>query len=372
MLSLLSYSFLMTAVSFWLTYLIALLSLNSTIWSIHLLPESLSISFLIIFLFFYRKYELDDKRSALAIAGLFLGLTVLMRPHLAPLFLVLVVDISLIQRRKQLTGFIRRSARAAVLVAAPMVVMLSPWVVRNYLEFRQFIPLQVNALAGYNYSEADLACRRFIQAWGGSFIYWDKRSAGCYFQPQPGLECEFQLPAYALADGYGTQDIEDVRKDYISVQRNYDESLMKDVAARFDGLADIYRSKHPFRYHIVSPLLICKTFLFHSGSYYLPIKRGPGGYRPVEALMKLSQTLLYYLTLVVGGVGLVLISFRPRIQLMYLAIPALLIGLACFVYRAPEFRYFSHSYPLLVVGTAFAIVSLRNVWKNSSRAGGGS
>lgn len=366
LLSILCFRLFATSSAFWIAYVLALVSLNSTIWSIYVLPESLAISLLFITLFHLQEYHLDDRLTSLALAGLFVTILVLLKPYFVLLYPAILLELFWSKGPRIDQGSLKRFVHQSLSLLGWLILLLSPWVVRNYQIYRRLIPFQMNITAGYNYTEAELACRRFVQAWGGSIIFWDKRSAGCYFQPQPGLACEFVLPDYALTPGYKKADIEAVRDDYVTLQHEFSDRQQQLVVARFDRLTNIYRAQRPFRYYVLSPITMAKAFVFHSGSYYLPIRLDIPGYHGFGLLIKLSQSFLYYFTLGLGSVGLLSLVVSHRLSLIYLFVPAMLIVLFCAVIRIPEFRYFVPTYPLFLLGTVHGVARMRR-WVDKIR-----
>src|SRR5262249_53536150 len=85
-LSALCFIILKHRLAFLLTYVLMLVSLNSTFWSNALLTESLSISFLIFFAWHYYHYLTTKSRRSLLLCGVFLSLTVLLKPYFALLY----------------------------------------------------------------------------------------------------------------------------------------------------------------------------------------------------------------------------------------------------------------------------------------------
>jgi len=73
--------------SFWITYILMMISLNSTIYSNYLLTESFSSSFLIIFSYYYYSYLLSKTNKHLLLSGLFLGLATLLKPYFCLLYI---------------------------------------------------------------------------------------------------------------------------------------------------------------------------------------------------------------------------------------------------------------------------------------------
>lgn len=335
-----------------LSYILLIISLNSSIYNIYLLPESLSISFLIIFLYYYYRYLDEKKDSLLFLTGLFLAFTILLKPYFAPLAIIILFLLF----HSSLRSFnnIKSNFKKYVLLYISLIFFLLPWTYRNYRIYNDFIPSQINYTAGYDFTEADFAYRNFIMAWGGSLTFWDKRSAGCYFEPT-NLPCEFVFPDYAFAKKYSMKDIEDVRNNFILLKKSHSDSLLKLVAKQFNNLTHLYKEEKPFRYYIMSPIIRVTRFIFHSGSYYLPIGKHLKSYRDYQFGIKLSQSFLYYFSLLIGSAGLIHLFLINKNNFIFLLIPLYLIVFFPVIFRLAEFRYFNHTYMIFLLGTIYYI-----------------
>lgn len=349
-----------TSSSFWLTIILSTISLNVAYWSLSLLPESFSVSFLIFFIYYYLRHRETNDRKHLLLSGVWLACLILLKPYFLPLIGFLFLDI-LTKGFSSLGLDWANAIKRTLLFGLVLLVFLSPWIIRNYFLLNKFIPLQESTYAEYVYTESDLSCRRFIQAWGGNAgVYWEKKSAACYFMLHPTTPCEFVFPDYVSTSGYTMKEIETVKDNYIKLQLNYNDSLDLQVTNEFNRLTTIFIKEKPFRYYVLSPLIIARNFIFHSGSYYLPISAGFKCYHSYQLPIKLSQTLLYYLTLFFGLAGLMLLFLANRSTLLLLAIPVYIIVFFCFYFKAGEFRYFIHSYPVLILGTVYCFELIKN------------
>jgi hypothetical protein len=358
-LSALGYLIIKHMAAFLLTYLLMMVSLNYTFWSSALLTESLTISFLIFFSWHYYQYLTNKTRRSLFFSGLFLSFTVLLKPY----FVLLFVPVGILFLLEKPFSF-KNVFLNTVIVCGTLIVLSIPYTVRNLVKFNKFMP-GTQMYGGYEYSKSNLACREFIRSWGGSIMYWDKRSAACYFEPVSDVPCEFVFPEYALCEEYSLQDVEAVRDLYLAFQKNPSPALDDSVAAGFSRLTSLYKKNKPLRYYFVSPLLLVKNFLFHSGSYYLSVSKASPCYAGYQFLLKVSQSVLYYLSLVAGLAGLILIFRRDRRTYMLLFIPVYLILFFPIGIRATEFRYFAPSYPFLILGTVYLCFEIYQYIKKS-------
>ncbi len=339
-------------VAYLLTYLLMIVSFNTTFWANALLTESLAISFLIFFTWYYYNYLLEKKKRSLFFSGLFLGFSVLLKPYLALLY----IPVGILFFTEKPFSF-SKIILNTVLVSGSLIVLSIPYTIRNLVKFKQFIPGS-ELYGGYNFSKANFACREFIRAWGGSIMFWDKRSAACYFEPVADVPCEFVFPEYVLCKGYSMQDIESVRNLYILYQKNPSLTLEDSVTAEFNRLTSLFIQYKPMRYYFITPLLLVKNFLFHSGSYYLSVSKTSPCYAGYQTLLKLSQSFLYYLSFFAGFTGLIFIFLKDKRSYMLLFIPVYLILLFPIGFKATEFRYFAPSYPFLILGTSYFCLRL--------------
>lgn len=343
---------------FWYVMLTGTLFFNISYWSLYLLPESFSVSSMIFFLFFYFKYKSTRKRIHLGLFSFFLVLFILFKPYFIPLigfvFLDFLFNNFTFKDVNLFRGFVAVSFSCLFLF-----IFLTPWIIRNYKLLHQFIPLQETTTAGYSYSKSDFACRRFIQSWGGTAgVYWDKRSAACYFTPKPGRQCEYTFPDFVFTKGYSFKDIESVRNKYIILQNQYNDSLDNEIAKEFDRLTGIFIAEKPIRHYLISPLEITKNFLFNSGSYYLPIRKDFKRFHPWQLCFKALQSFLYYFILIVGLIGLLILTILDHSKIILIVIPFYIISVFCFFIKVNEFRFFNHALPILLIGSAYIIVEL--------------
>jgi len=345
--------------SFWIGYLLMIISLNSSIYNFTILPESLGISFLCIMLFFYQKYLIYKKNNDLFLSGLFLAIVVVLKPYF--ILFYIPIGLNFLWPGKNPEGFffyLTSIVKRTILVSITLLLLLLPWTIRNYSIYKKVVPLQVYTSSGYTpayYSKADNACFKFLKAWGGSIHYWDENAAGCYFMPKENITCNFFLPDHAIAAGYSRSDVDKVRNDYVQLQKGHNDSLDKKVAEEFDRLTELYIRNKPFNYYFLAPLILVKAFLLHNGTYYLPIASRFPCYENYQMLIKVSQFVLYWITLIIGLYGLFLLSVNNKNNIIFIFIPMYLILMFPVYDRDTEWRFFAPSYPVLILGTCYLI-----------------
>jgi hypothetical protein len=342
--------------AFWLYLWLSIISLYVTYYVNYIFPESLSIGLLSLFLYQYVLFLIDGRKpNRLLIAGVFLALAVLIKPLLGLLYIIVLIEIGLKVRKLPL----QKVLFLGLLVSAPIVIIDAPWTIRNYLLFRDFFPFQENHFGGYNYSRARISVRTFIQVTGESFIFWEANTAGCYFEPRAGKACTYQLPERVLRRPLSAAIIDDARKTYLAYQKKPSDSLEMLTIQKFDNLSLLYQRAHPTEVKIITPALLAKKLLFHSGSYYLPWKKPASGYKPWQLAIKLTQSGLYYLCLFGGSVGSLLLLFANKRSFMVFLIPVYVLAVVVFLFKLTEYRYFHIAYPFLMIGTCYLLLRIQ-------------
>ena len=330
----------------------SLISCTWTDWNYYICPESLSTSLLILFAFFFLKYRISSKKLFFILSACCFAILVTLKPY----FILLMIPVTLEFKRNNTFSFpdLQNTAVHSMLFVSPLIILLLPWVIRNYHTQEKFILFQVNQYAGYNYSKSELACRNFISAWGGDFIFWEKTSAGCYFIPNENIKCEFDIPQYAFTARYGPKEVEEARKAFIELQRNYSASSDETIAKKFLAFTEEFKNEKPFRYYIISTLKLTWRFISNSGSYYLPINASNPCFHNYQLILKLFQSGIYWLAILLGIPGIIALGIIHR-QWTLLAIPLLLIILFPVIFRGTEWRYFRTTEPILYLGVLYLI-----------------
>jgi hypothetical protein len=347
-----------------LTFL--LLSTNWTDSSYYASPESLAISALAIMLWQYERYRSTKKIAHLISSSVFFGWLVTLKVYY--LLLLIPIGIEFLFNNKGALNKIetwKMIVTRSVLYVIPLVLLLMPWVVRNYFVYKKFVPLQIDQYAGYPYTKSDLACRKFIAAWGGDFIFWEKTSAGCYFHtPQQGITCDFQYPSI-FSDELRKDEVESARRQYIDLQNKYSAQRDEEISKHFDRLTSIFKKHNAFYFHVKAPVILVVKFLKHSGSYYLPIYSSNSCFQKWQFIIKICESMIYWISLIIGLPGLIWLGFEKKnIILPYL--PLFLIFLFPILYKTTEWRYFRTIEPVLYLGVVFVILKVFSLRKKFS------
>jgi hypothetical protein len=335
--------------AFWIGYALYLLSFNYFETTLLLSTESFALSFIVLFYYAFHRWWSGENKSSIWTANIFLTLCFLLKPYFAPTYLLFLFIYAyrenLLSPDKFKTLFIK-----AVLLGLPLFLMLSPWFLRNVFFVGQPVATQESYLAGYNYTKADLAVAKFSSGWGGDIAWWDSASPACYFKIDPPFPCTFSFPSYSLTDGYSLQDIEDARADYFAYQRNPSPELEEIVIEKFDKLTTIHRSERPFTYYMGSSFVRVKRMLWHTSNYNLPIHPSGACFEPFQLSFKVVQSIIYQVGLSLGLIGIIWLTFKKKVSLIFLFAPISVGFLIAFYFRFSEARYLSHGYPVILLG----------------------
>lgn len=346
--------------AFWFSVFLSCISLNVSTFNYYILSESFGISFLCLFVYSYHVF-LTQKRTykKLFVTGLFLALTILFKPYLCLIFLLIGIEFLVSESRINFVGYIESVFKNTLIVILPLIILNSPWTLRNYLIMKKFIPFQQDVYAGWKLPKIYFAAFKFVDAIGESYVSWDKRSAGCYFEPQNKILCEFKFNNNIFSEKLTINKIEEVRGMFITCLKYPSDSLSAKVILKFNELTNLYKMEHPIRYHYVNPVKLIGHFLFHSGSYYLPISKESACYHSYQMLIKLLQSILYYLSLTLGFIGTIILLFKKPKSFILFSIPIYLVILFPLVLKRTEFRLFHSAYPFLMIGLMYIIISFK-------------
>lgn len=326
-----------------------------------LYTESLSLSFLIIFLYFYHCFWKTQKWSDAVSAGVFLALMTVLKPYLVLLYPAFLLGVLYKEKFFDLAGVLSYLRKATIL-SLPLLILLMPWIARNAIVFKRFIPAQENIWAGYNYSGARISFNNFAGAWGSGSIDSDAKEAGCYFLLNPPYGCNFIIPEYALTDKYDVEDVERLRQNFLRLQENFSPELEKSVTAEFKRLTEIYKQEKPFMYYVGSKFIFIKKLFWHTSNPNLPIHPSFKCYNSFRLSFKIVQFIIYVLALTLGIFGLLKLIYERKISFLFLAIPVIIVIFFAEI-RTTEIRYVSPVYLILLFGIPNAFLTFFNMLK---------
>ncbi len=354
---------------FWLGFLIYFGSFNAFIWSVILNTESLSISFPVFFLYFLHLFWTKGKWSNAFAAAVFLALMTVLKPYLVLLYPAFFLGVLLKDGKIENLSAVKSAVRRLFILSLPLLILLTPWIVRNAIVLNRFIPAQENIYAGYNYSKAFLALDAFAGAWGGALGAWDVSDAGCYFTENPPSGCRFVMPQYALTDEYNAGDIERIRQNYLKLQTDYSPELEQNVVAELKNFTEIYKREKPLMYHVGSKFIIVKKMFWHTNNAIVPIQPNFKCYASYQIIFKVIQFIIYVFALSFGIFGVIKLAYEGKISLSMLIFPVTIIVLLAEL-RTTQARYIGQIYVIFLIGipaTFVTSISMLKIWLNKSR-----
>jgi len=348
---------------FWFCYSLYFLSFNFLALDLMLVPESLSLSFLIFFLYAYHRHRIEKQFRAIFVASVFLAFLTLLKPYFVLLYPLFFLDFAIGNQiftpSNWKSNFSNLTVKSIVL-ALPLILLLLPWAARNFVVLDKIIFSQENVYAGYKYKRAELAFRRFTYAWGSDFIFWNPQSRNptyYFLKEHSEIHDQIKLPQHAITQGYSMEEIERVRQDYLQLQEHYSFELDDDVTARFDRLTSVYKNEKPFMYYVGSGFISAKKILLHTNSQFLLLFINPKSacYSGWQAVFRIVNSGIYLITILFGFAGIAVLTIKRKIGVIFAVIPLFLILFFGFYDRHAEGRYFIQGFPVLLLGAIFIL-----------------
>lgn len=330
----------------------------TTFYSYQILSESFSISLLCIAAFYYYNYITDHNKSkSLVWVAVVLALLSFLKPYFGILYLLIAADLVIQIRSMFKEKFIQSVVRPSLVLAIPLILLIGPWTLRNYILSDKIIPFQEDVYAGLKPDPAGMAVRTFVESIGESSVFWDTKSAAYFFYNAHAPQFEFGESVFN--SGITAENIESSRKLFLKYIAKPEPVLEDSVIQSFTAMTNLYIENDQFGYQVISRIKLAGLYLFHSGSYYLPISKTSDCYSQWHMFVKLLESSLYYLILISGFAGLFLSAKRNRIVMGFLLIAGFLIVLFPIILRSPEARYFVPAFPLLTAGGVILFVDIK-------------
>jgi hypothetical protein len=255
---------------------------------------------------------------------------------------------------------IRCLSKKAVLISLPLVLMITPWVIRNFQVMNRFIIFQQDMYAGYAITEGELTIRKTLNTLGEEGgIWWNKKAAASYFSRRSLGTSKYTYPSYIKNNPVTFAKFESFRK--VSLDSTLSSKDVKNKAA---SIISYYKSAHPVRFYFINHIKPIIRFLIHNGSYRLPMDIN----KPLEFMIKLSQSLLYYCYLILGSIGLIILTSKNKRNSLFLLPTIYLIFLFPVFLGLSEWRYFLPFYLFHQLGVLYLINNWYKKNKGTNRA----
>jgi len=344
----------------------------TSVWDTVLMTESLAASVAVgmvaLLVTFLRQ---GRPRQAFLVGALFVVLYNL-RPVTAPLGLLLVVWVWYAARRHGgSAGSRRRQIVAAILVSTAPLIFEGVWMTRNFLRFGQLVPLEINYLAGVDFTlgpdnpsyptikDVQLSALRWVRAVGADIIWYRPGTLGSWLHANAPFSDEARHPEpRILTPDYDAAAVTDARNRFVRflemdrAERASDEGRRLGLAVihDFDAFTESYRRSRPFAYWLGNRARMVGHLVVHSGTLYLPLPAGAELFRhPVALAVKLLGAFTYWVVVLFGTAGMILALRRPSLELApFAALPTYTLAILP-VLGIMEPRFLVPAFPLLVV-----------------------
>lgn len=360
--------------AFYWVYFIYLFSSFTSVFDAYFLTESLAASASVFFLWAYLHFEEQpDRWLLLLMAGAWLAWSVFLKPAHLPLLAIppAIWAIRWLRGQRPVRWFVRSS----FVFLLPLLLADSAWMVRNYREYGQVIPLLKSPWYSRSFWPTNyFDMLTFCQTYGEDFAYWfpntDMRwlmgwANNKFLPPLRWYEDEHlgPPPDYVYTAKFNRDSLIQVRNLYAAIANNPDmpEEPKKAIAAKVQARLQRYtrsvREDNPWVYYVWSPARYLFTFL-----------NGTWGYNFLDDIIparwpRLLLRIYHYLFVLIPGLtGLVFLTRRGWRRDDRLLLIPMAFGYCLFVYvlvlRHAETRYLVPFYPFLVLSAAYTFLTL--------------
>lgn len=317
-------------------------------WWRSILPESLSISFMIFFIYFFYQFITLKKSKDFWISSIILAYLVGLKAYFIPFYIMYLFYwlIEGVINKKEI------NPKIVLYSFIPLIIMLTPWVIRNYLKLDKFIPLQQDMMAGYKYSKTEVAALEFVKSWGGNNSYWSSETPSYFFMNKE-INKNYKFPEYIYTSKFNYDTLLKYRSHVLEMKFNYNQNLDSLYADKFEKLKESLAHEKPVIYYFYSRIIAFKGFLLHSGSYF------------ISAIYKYKyiQSLIYYIILFFGFLSSIISihgcityilskksDFFIYFKILTITMPFFIVlSIFPITFKSSEWRYLWSVYPNFII-----------------------
>jgi len=341
-----------TKLGFFVTYIIMLLSTYASSYSNYISPESIGLSILI-FIFYHYHNLINNYHIKYAVyLSLFFPILVGLKPYMGAIGLFITIGIVL-----NFKYDFRKIFFSNIIIWSIFGVLLICWTYRNYKLTSKIIPL-TEKYSGYFIPESRVSLWRFTAIFGESSEFWNKKAMGSYFFSYPGSY--FKVEDIPKSPNYNNDSIEALKKYFSNLNpESFSEIEDNLINEKIERYTSSYQKNNRIFTTFIAPIYRTKNFIFHSGSFYLPIDLNYKQTTSFQVIFKYFQSAFYYFILFFGFSGLIL-----KRNYFIISIPIFLIIFFVWISNYNEYRYFLYAYPSLILGTSLVCKEIHNILKN--------
>jgi hypothetical protein len=351
-----------------IVYALFLLSTHSSRYDTMIASDSLTVSVVIIQAFIFQRAFDRRNVALLMISGLLLTWLLFIRPVASLLFIPATLGVLF-------TWKSRPSLLAMVWFLAPLSVIETAWVLRNWKVNHEFNPLTNQGMMPDWISERTRGhVMDFVRGYGGNYIWWE-----------PGADIRWygEWMSYADADDEGRRAVEPPPDAYVP---GYDRDSLVLISTRIreihsgvlppqDSIAatewvnntlDRYSRMHaegaPFSHHILSRARMLRYLVAQSGCEFLfdqPFSQLSWW----KKIIKITQSMFYAFAMFFGAwyIAAALWKWQRAASLLALWIPVVALYMVCvypLVLKMAEHRWVMHVYPLFLMMAVLIVVPM--------------
>lgn len=301
-------------------------------YNIRLISESLTLSWMLVFIYFYYRYNKNNNVVNLWLAALFLALASVIKPYFLIIYALCFFDY-LWNIKNNIS--IQKCLRYVCIMSIPLIIICTPFTIRNYMKWGIFAPMQNTGWFGRKIPPAYLSVSNFIKITGKNDISWDSTALGTFFYPEKDCKYAGELPGDIITPDYSENDLYCLRYDLQEYLKTDDELLGYSVEER----AKKYTASY-IKYHPLSPITSRLQYMWMLVKHddYKVNYRHNGIRFYISNILSLWHVCKYYIYLLLGVVSICLIIKYINIKFV------LWIGVFILLYfsyiRAGEHRFY--------------------------------
>ncbi len=362
-----------------LSFLLSLILFNIYIFSSYfswftfeLAPDGMSIDAFVIAIYFFIIFFTTFNVWQLLVSGIFIAWCFHLRGFTLiylPVFIVFICYFTYIQ-----TKSILKIIKLLFVFFLPLFLITTCWTVRNYIQFKEIIPLQrayvpnQKFTSKLNYSNMGkfsiFKIRKLVSTWGGDCLwYWPNTEMNWFLYANDDTVIPKYIPNSVFHKEFSKLHLVDLKKDLVkSINGSFTtlqhDSLEKLIITK----AELYKKsilKNNPSLLFISPLKRMWHMFNKNPTADWVIKKNSLMY-----FFKFFSFLCYYIFLFLTLLSLIFIKKFKTIHYFSLSIITLSLLEFGFLIELFHFRYFSTAYVCVLILGFFTISNIFNKHKN--------
>lgn len=354
LLSILFFNLFKSKIAFLISVIFLTLSSSLSHFNHIILPESTAISCVGISIFILYKYYKTNKLLFLFLTSIFMAYSIQMRPYLFLSFIIPPIYIYSVNKHNLKSGF---THLALYIIGFNLVI--TPWVIRNYIKYNTFVPYEYKLLDYYydfNYNISSTKTKRdLLNVFGESDVFWEVKSMSSFFEDSSSIfkkNSEFKFKKRYFTKNIEINNFEKARLLYLNSNDNKIDAKDSIANKYIYSIINTYKKEKWYIYYIVSPMKKMKDMIFHKGTYYFPFTYEQSNL--VNKSWKVLEFFMYQILLVFSFIGFIILLKKRNIFLSFCIVPLSII-ITTSILKHAEYRYFALAYPALFFFAIYAI-----------------